>query len=57
MAGVRHLISSTRFRTTSAGMLAGMLLEDDTPIHKLHYEEIKTKLEAVGQVLEHQEMK
>jgi hypothetical protein len=40
----------------SAALLAGMALEEETPIHQLQYEEIKTKLEAAGQVLEHQEI-
>ncbi|MDX8340888.1 FAD-dependent oxidoreductase [Draconibacterium sp. IB214405] len=40
----------------SAAMLAAMSLEQETPIHELQYNEIKAKLEAVGQVLEHQEI-
>ncbi|KJF42526.1 FAD-dependent oxidoreductase [Draconibacterium sediminis] len=40
----------------SAALIAGMALEKETPIHDIQYEEIKPKLEAAGQVLEHQEM-
>jgi hypothetical protein len=40
----------------SAALIAALSLDEETPIHALQYEEIKTKLEAAGQVLEHQEM-
>ena len=40
----------------SAAMIAAMSLEEETPIHELQYNEIKAKLEAAGQVLEHKEI-
>ncbi|WP_319502072.1 FAD-dependent oxidoreductase [uncultured Draconibacterium sp.] len=39
----------------SAAMIAAMALEEETPIHALQYEDIKTKLEGAGQVLELEE--
>ncbi|WP_321998083.1 FAD-dependent oxidoreductase [Draconibacterium orientale] len=40
----------------SAALMAGMALDEETPIHAIKYEDIKPKLEAAGQVLEHQEI-
>ncbi|WP_319591168.1 FAD-dependent oxidoreductase [uncultured Draconibacterium sp.] len=38
----------------SAAMIAAMSIEEETPIHELQYQEIKTKLETAGQVLKHE---